>query len=318
MVSVPVPFRGLKQVNLWLLEDSDGFTMVDCGWGDDATRLLLDAAWAKLPCGKPVTRLILTHFHPDHAGNCKFICERWGLIPMMTQTEWMAANLALVSLYSDDFDFRAIFYAQNGLSEDLLELYRTETILYHSGVALTKNYRRVRPGETFAIGRRVWSVLTGQGHSPDQILLYCAADDILIAGDQLLPEITPNISVWPWEPEGDPLEEYLAGLTLIGEAVGPQTLVLPSHRAPFRNASARIAELKAHHTERLQQVLDLVVEKGQCTAADLFAPLFKRKLDGHQINFAMGETLAHLNRLVNAGEIRQQTDANGITQFSQQ
>ena len=315
-ISVPVPFRGLRQVNLWLLEDGDGYTMIDCGWGDDQTRQRIDAAWDALLDGKPVTRLLVTHFHPDHAGNCAYICRRWGLTPVMTQPEWTAANLALRSLYSDDFDLRATFYAQNGLSEALLDRYRAETVLYHDGVELTDAYRRIRAGDMLRIGDRQWRILTGQGHSPDLAMLYSAEDDILIAGDQILPKITTNVSVWPWEPLADPLGEFIETLGRLDAELTAKTFVLPSHRDPFHDAHARIAELKRHHAERMDEVKALLSHDEPRAAGVLLEPLFKRELDGHQVNFAMGEALAHLNRLVFQGDVERNVDGNGIIRFS--
>lgn len=317
-ISVPVPFKSLKAVNLWLLEDCDGFTMIDCGFCDADTQARLEAAWNTLTDGRPIKRLIVTHFHPDHIGNCRFICDRWNLRPQMTQLEWMAANVALKSLYSDDYELRARFWAQNGASEELIELYRNETVLYDTGVELTEGFERLNDGEILKIGDRQWLVTTGQGHSPDLITLYNARDDILIAGDQILPKITTNVSVWPWEPLADPLREFLDSLDQLDRIVTENTVVLPSHREPFRNARQRIAELKHHHEERLNEVVTLLGGHRPRSAGALLEPLFKRELDGHQVNFAMGEALAHLNRLMFEGRVNRHVDDNGIIQFSLQ
>jgi len=315
-ITAPVPFRSLKAVNLWLLEDGDGFTMIDCGWGDEDTHRRLEASWQAALGGKPINRLIVTHFHPDHAGNCRFISERWNVRPLMTQLEWMAANLALRSLYSDDPGLRAKFYRQNGLSEELLKRYHDETVLYDEGVDLPEAFERLHPGDVLTIGGRSWKVLTGQGHSPDLVMLYSAADDILIAGDQILPKITTNVSVWPWEPLADPLREFLEALDRLALTVTDKTFVLPSHREPFHNARARIDELKHHHAERLDQVLELLSGHASRPAADLLEPLFQRPLDGHQVNFAMGEAIAHLNRLMYEGAVSRNVDDDGIIRFS--
>ena len=137
---------------------------------------------------------------------------------------------------------------------------------------------------------------------------------MLIAGDQLLPEITPNISVWPDEPEADLLQRYLRSLDRFGEVLSPDTLVLPAHKRPFYGAHTRIAELKLHHRERLDTIL-AIAAKGPVTAGGLLPHLFQPDLDGFQIGFAMGEALAHLNYLVNAGELRR-FDDEGITRFA--
>lgn len=315
-LTIPVPFRGLRYVNLWLLRDGDGFTMIDCGWSDDATHRLLQRCWDDVLQGLPVTRLIITHFHPDHAGNCRFICDRWGLRPLMTQLEWMAANVAMRSLYSDDFDLKARYFEQNGVSSDLLERYRAENLAYAHGAALTDSYERIRAGDRIRIGERDWQVLLGQGHSPEMALLYCAGDDILIAADQILPKITPNVSVWPWEPLADPLSDFLATLADIEAVVSDKTYVLPSHREPFHNARARIAELRGHHDDRLDDLRRSLSRRGASTAGALLQDLFQVELDGHQVNFAMGEAIAHLNHLCGLGEVDRHVDASGLVTFS--
>ncbi|MCB1471600.1 MAG: MBL fold metallo-hydrolase [Rhodobiaceae bacterium] len=315
-VTVPVPFRSLRAVNLWLLEDGHGYTMIDCGFCDEDTHARLEHAWDAVLGGKRVTRLIVTHFHPDHIGNCRFICDRWALRPQMTQLEWMAANAALKSLYSDDFELRAKFWAQNGASKELVDLYRSETVLYDSGVELTEGFDRISSGQTLSIGGRDWLITTGQGHSPDLATLYNARDDILIAGDQILPKITTNVSVWPWEPLANPLHEFLESLDRLDKIVTHETFVLPSHREPFHDGKARIAELKHHHDERLEEVIALLKGHEARSAGELLAPLFKRELDGHQVNFAMGEALAHLNHLLFQGVVDRHVGDDGIIRFS--
>ena len=173
-LKIPVPFRGLRYVNLWLLRDRDGFTMIDCGWSDDTTHGLLQRHWDAVLGGLPITRLIITHFHPDHAGNCRFICERWGLRPIMPQLEWMAANVAMRSMYSDDFDLKASYFEQNGVSSELLARYRAENMQYAAGAALTDSFERIRAGDRLRIGERDWQILLGLGHSPEMALLYSA------------------------------------------------------------------------------------------------------------------------------------------------
>ncbi|MGI9411087.1 MAG: MBL fold metallo-hydrolase [Hyphomicrobiaceae bacterium] len=315
-LKIPVPFRGLRYVNLWLLRDRDGFTMIDCGWSDDTTHSLLHRHWDAILGDLPITRLIITHFHPDHAGNCRFICERWGLRPIMPQLEWMAANVAMRSMYSDDFDLKANYFEQNGVSPELLVRYRAENMQYAAGAALTESFERIRAGDRLRIGERDWQILLGLGHSPEMALLYNADDDILISADQILPKITPNVSVWPWEPLADPLTEFLSTLADIDLVVSEQTHVLPSHREPFFDARARIAELRQHHTDRLTHLTNILAQRGASTAGSMLEDLFEVELDGHQLNFAMGEAIAHLNYLCSRGEVERHVDGRGLLTFS--
>jgi len=312
-LSTPLPFR-LRAINLYLLEDGDGWTIVDCGYSRDDVRAQWEQIWASTLKGKPVTRLIVTHFHPDHVGNAAWLSERWNLRPQMTQAEWLTANLAEKNLNTDNIEHRHDFYIANGLDEVHQEVFRTGVIRYSNGVQLPPAYDRLFDGDELVIGGRTWKIIVGQGHSPEHASLYSDEIGVLIAGDQLLPEITTNVSVWPGEPDADALGLFLHSLDRFETALRPDTLVLPAHRRPFRNVHTRIAELKHHHRERLDSIL-AVATKGPVTAGGLLTHLFPPGLDGHQIGFAMGEAVAHLNYLVNTGALRRYSDG-GVTRFA--
>ena len=312
-LSTPLPFVGLRQINLWLLRDGDGWTMVDCGYGYDAARDAIEGTWQAALGGKRVTRLIVTHFHPDHAGNSGWISERWGLMPLMTQGEWFAANIALRDRREDTVAPRIAFYREHGLDEARIAMFADGTGLYSSGVKLPPAFVRMRDDDEITIGADRWTVITGEGHSPEHAALYCKARKILISGDQILPTITTNISVWPSEPEADPLGLFLDSGKRFRARIDPATLVLPSHRRPFRNVHGRLTQLAEHHRQRLRQILDATAR--ETTAADLIGVLFQRSLDGHQMGFAMGEAIAHLNHLVMLGKMERVRDASGIVRY---
>jgi glyoxylase-like metal-dependent hydrolase (beta-lactamase superfamily II) len=141
------------------------------------------------------------------------------------------------------------------------------------------------------------------GHSPALVGLYSAERKIYIAGDQILPKITPNISVVHWEPLADPLSVYLKSLDLLKAEIADDVMVLPSHQLPFHGLHRRIDELRAHHHQRLDHLRALLRDKNQLNAAEAMLSLFGQNLDGQQIFFAMGEALAHLNYLYARGEI---------------
>lgn len=312
-LSTPLPFR-LRAINLYLLKDDAGWTIVDCGYGREEVRAQWEQVWRNTLAGAPVTRLIVTHFHPDHAGNSAWLGERWNVRPWMTQAEWLTASLAMHEHSFDDIEHRGQFYVANGLREDQFEVFRTGVVRYCEGVRLPASYHRLCDGDELRIGGRTWRVIVGQGHSPEHASLYCDQIKVLIAGDQLLPEITTNVSVWPSEPDADSLRLFLRSLDRFAAMLPGDTLVLPSHRRPFRGAHARIREIKAHHRERLDRVLAVAAD-GPVTAGGLLSHLFTSALDGHQIGFAMGEALAHLNYLVNIGALCRYVD-RGITRFS--
>jgi glyoxylase-like metal-dependent hydrolase (beta-lactamase superfamily II) len=313
-LSVPVPFVGLRQVNIWLLRDGDGWTMIDSGHGDLPVRDMLRAAWSDVLGGRPITRLIVTHFHPDHAGNTAWVSEQWGgLRPNMAQAEWFAANLAVRNAYTDNIGDRAAFHRLNGLDPERAERFRDGVLLYSEGVQLSRSFRRMADGDVLRINGDEWLAIEGQGHSPEHISLYCAARRILIAGDQILPTITTNISVWQMEPEADPLRLFLNGCARFMDLLDPDTLVLPSHRRPFTNVRQRLRELDLHHAERLSLVLETT--RQDVAAGEILDVMFSRRLDGHQVGFAMGEALAHLNHLVERGMAERLPITDGVQRF---
>lgn len=300
-VSTLVPFVALKQVNLWLLRDGPGWTMIDCGYGKPDVREQLTQAWSHVLGGRPITRLIVTHFHPDHAGNAAFIAERWGVRPLMSQGEWFTANLARADKETDAMAARELFYRRHGLSEAQAAKFLGEVLPYKDGVELPHSYKRLRDGDTISINNDGWQVIVGGGHSPEHVSLYCSARRILIAGDQILPSITTNVSTWPGEPEFDAVGAFLASCKRFLDILDPETLILPSHRRPFFRVRNRLHELAVHHADRLNLILQAAGQ--ETSAGGLIDVLFRSGLDGHQTGFAMGEIIAHLNHLVVLGHM---------------
>jgi glyoxylase-like metal-dependent hydrolase (beta-lactamase superfamily II) len=159
----------------------------------------------------------------------------------------------------------------------------------------------MQDGERVRIGKRDWHVITGFGHSPEHVSLACEALNVMISGDMVLPRISTNVSVFAIEPESNPVQQYLDSLTKLKNL--PDTmLILPSHGKPFRGLHTRIAQLRDHHAARLKEVLEACITPQ--SAADIVPIMFKRQLDSHQLTFAMGEALAHLNKLYADGLLR--------------
>jgi glyoxylase-like metal-dependent hydrolase (beta-lactamase superfamily II) len=276
--------------------------MVDCSYGAAMQRKLIEAVWGKLLGGKPVKQLVVTHFHPDHAGGSGWIAEKWGLRPRMSHGEWLTANLAVLNHNTDHVQSRGTFYRRHGLDEARVQRFLQGVVLYSDGVKLPKSHKRLRGGDFVPIGQDKWRVIIGEGHSPEHVSLYCGGRKILIAGDQILPIITTNVSTWQIEPEFDAVGAFLRTCKSFLDTLHPDTLILPSHRKPFRNVQHRMRELARHHAARCNLILDHAGE--EISAGALLDPLFTPGLDGHQIGFAMGEVIAHLNHLVVLGHMR--------------
>ncbi|HLY45188.1 MAG TPA: MBL fold metallo-hydrolase [Stellaceae bacterium] len=298
---MPLPFA-LDHINLWLLDDGARWTVVDCGYATSQTQALWQQIFAEQLDGRPIGRVLVTHYHPDHIGLADWLAQHWEAPLWITEKEWLHARM-MTGDGADDYASSARRFAQRaGLSSDDSEIFAVRHAGYRRGVpSVPPAYRRIADGMAIEIGGREWRVIVGEGHAPELACLYCAQTGVLIASDQILPRISPNISVPPHEPDGDPLARYLRSLDKFRGAVPADTLVLPSHNLPFRGVHLRIDELAAHHRERCGEIIAACATPH--SAVELMPLLFKRRLDSHQSAFALGESLAHLHYLVGQGEI---------------
>lgn len=310
---MPLPFQ-LDHVNLWLLRDGDGWTIVDAGFPDDAVR----ATWRQVIAGLdgPVRRLIVTHFHPDHLGLATWLLKETGATLSMTSGEFLTAHAVWHEVGGHGTRFMIEQFRRHGLDKVRLAKFARRGSGYRQAVpTLPEHYHRLRAGDVVGIGGRGWRVLIGYGHAPEHLALYCAELGVLISGDMLLPKISTNISVFAATPDADALRWYLDSLDdLVREVPDDETLVLPSHGLPFHGMAARVQALRAHHDERLRVLEDSCQDVPQ-SAAGVLEVLFQRALDTHQTMFAMGEAIAHLNYLEQAGRLSRKDDADGVIRF---
>ena len=313
-VRMPLPFA-LNHINLWLLADGDGWTAIDTGYNSEETRTFWEAVFGRVLDGKPVRRVMVSHFHPDHASLAGWFAERWNAPIWMTYSEWMQAQLNHYGGPTADIDARMDFYAENGMEQEGIDGYRaTRPDFSKIILPLPVAFCRMMDGDVITIGGDQWQVITGAGHSPEHAALWCAKRNILISGDQVLPRISTNVSLQCNEPDGDPLRLYLESLEKF-RPVAKDALVLPSHDRPFYGLHDRIDALGHHHEERLEAAYDACTEAQ--TARELIPHLFSRKLDRHQLGFAIGEALAHANYLVSEGRLTKRRDQDGIIRYRQ-
>jgi glyoxylase-like metal-dependent hydrolase (beta-lactamase superfamily II) len=330
---MPLPFA-LNHINLWLLEDEldgvRGWTAIDCGIASDPTRQAWERLFDDAFGGRPLVRLIATHFHPDHLGlshwlTCGGDRARWTAPLWMTAAEYMIgrflATTAAAALRSDPQPHR-MFYEVHGVDGE--EAARRTSARGEQGYArmvpaVPASVHRVFDGDEIHIGagagarRRRFRVITGFGHAPEHASLMCDDDRILIAGDMVLPSISTNVSVYDVEPEANPLGRYLDSIDRLG-ALPADTLVLPSHGLPFFGLRQRVSQLHAHHRVRLEAALEACATPR--TAHELMPVLFRRPLDQHQVGFAFGETLSHLHHLWYQGLLTRERGADRVYRFS--
>jgi glyoxylase-like metal-dependent hydrolase (beta-lactamase superfamily II) len=303
----PLPFL-LDHVNVYLIEDSDGWAALDTGIGMDVVKLAWDQVFAGKLRGSKLTRVICTHFHPDHMGLVGWLTGRFACPLSTTRTEFLTTKVLETSAFAANPDF----YTEHGMPREFgKEVAENGHGYLRLVTGLPLAYDRLIAGQTFKIGGRLFEIFTGGGHSPEQAMLFCAPENLFFAADQVLPRITPNIGVQAMEPQANPLLEYLTSLGEIRREIPPDALVLPGHHMPFSGLHTRIGELMAHHEKRCALIADACAETPR-TAAELVPVLFHRQMDPHQTGFAFGETLAHINFMRGRGELEQARGEDGI------
>lgn len=304
---MPIPFQ-LNHINLWLLEGPDSWNIVDTGVQSEDTKKHWESIFKKYLKGKPVDGVVVTHMHPDHVGMAGWLCDRWQTEVTMTKTEWLQTQIG-GDLALKHQDCYAVHYKRLGVDakvvENLPKMYS-----FYSGLMspLPGIFRRIAQGDRIKIGAFDWRVMIGQGHSPEHACLYCEEKNLIIGGDQLLPGITPSISVSVEEIDSNPLKEFLDSLEQFYD-LPADVLVLPSHQLPYRGLHTRIDQLKDHHYSRCDMLLDACKEPK--SAFELVDVLFgHRKLGPMDKLMAMGETIAHVNLLLNEGKVQRYLDEN--------
>lgn len=314
-IRMPLPFQ-LTHINLWAIADHDGWALVDTGiWSTDTA-----TAWRSLFAGalanRPVKRVFVTHMHPDHIGMAgwltrKFQCRLW-----ISRQEYLSCRMLGADTGREAPDAGVQFYRMAGWDENAIEGYRTRFGSFGKLIyALPDSYRRLQDREVIEIGSRQWIIVTGTGHSPEHACLYCPVEKLLISGDQILPRISSNVSVFPTEPEANPLADWLDSLHKLKAVIPDDVMVLPSHNEPFYGLHARIDALLDSQLCALERLRDGL--RTPQRAVDVFNALFSRPITSeHQLlSMATGESIAHLNYLLQRGEISMKIGEDGVAWY---
>jgi glyoxylase-like metal-dependent hydrolase (beta-lactamase superfamily II) len=307
---MPLPMS-LDHINIWLLDNGDGWAQVDTGMGTPET----EQAWLQLIDeslqGKPINRLLVTHMHPDHMGMAGWLVDRFGVPLEMTRDEYLLCRILVADTFQPAPPEAIRFYRGLGFDDAQVANYIAKFGGFGRVVRrLPSCFKRLVEGQRLSIGGREWEVVIGRGHSPEHACLYCAELNVVISGDQILPNISSNISVWPTEPEANALADWLVSCEDLQHRLPEDVLVLPSHGRPFKGAHRRLQSLIRGHEQGLERIMTALDEPRR--VIDLLEALFRRNtMVGEHFFMACGECMAHLNYLLGQGQIERYTDDDG-------
>lgn len=306
---LPLPMA-LDHVNVYALEDADGWTLVDTGVNSAGSRAVWDQLCAGPLGGKPIVRVLLTHHHPDHVGLAGHFKARGAEI-IATRTAWLFARMLTLDVQERHTPEAMAFYTRAGVPPDVLARKADERPFNFADMVapIPPGFRRIVEGDVLSLAGRRWRVRIGQGHAPDHATLWSEDDNLVIGGDQLLPRISANIGVYPTEPEADPLSEWLASTARLRVFAREDHLVLPGHKLPYTGLPRRLKEIIAGHRKTLARLRAHLAQPRR--AAECFAPLFERKIGEAEFGLALVETVAHLNALLRRGEVSRSLGPDG-------
>jgi glyoxylase-like metal-dependent hydrolase (beta-lactamase superfamily II) len=310
-----MPLGGpLGFINVWALADGEGWAIVDTGLQTHETAQAWRKAFAGALGGKPITRVICTHLHPDHVGLAGWMTRKFGVRLWMTRLEYFQCRMLVADTGREAPQDGVVFYHEAGWDEDAIDNYKAKFGGFGKAVyQLPDSYRRMSDGDTFRIGEHEWRVVTGNGHSPEHACLWSPELNLLISGDQVLPRISSNVSVFPTEPDADPLSDWLTSLAKLKAAIPDEVLVLPAHNDPFHGLHARLDHLTAGHERSLARLEKVLAERKR--AVDVFGALFARQIGPELAGMATGESLAHINCLIRRGRAVREVDSDGVAWY---
>lgn len=308
---LPLPMK-LDHVNVYALDDGDSWTIIDTGFDTKKTREMWHELMEGPLAGKPIGRVVVTHHHPDHIGLAGWFQSEFGAELVTTRTAWLTARMLTLDVQEVPVAESLSFYRKSGMAPEIYEKRANEKPFNFSDIvaALPLGFTRIKQGDQITMGGRLWDVHIGNGHAPEHATFWCRDDNLVIAGDQILPSISPNVGVYATEPMADPIGEWLEACERLSGLAREDHLVLGGHKLPFTGLPKRMEQLITNHHGALARLMAYIDEPK--SASECFPPLFKRKIGEGEYGLALVEAVAHLSHLYQTGlATRQLRDADG-------
>jgi glyoxylase-like metal-dependent hydrolase (beta-lactamase superfamily II) len=299
---LPLPMA-LNHVNVYALDDGDGWAIIDTGMDTVRARTLWEAILAGPLRGRPVTRIIVTHHHPDHVGLAAWLM-RHGARLEMPRTGWLMARMLTLDVQPSYAEGALAFYKKAGVDQATLDRRGKERPFNFADCValLPPGYHRLREGDVVRIGGRDWDIRMGHGHAPEHATFWSRDDDLVIGGDQLLPSISANLGVYANEPDADPVADWLESCARLMPFADENHLVLPGHKMPYAGLPGRLSQMIEGHHAALDRLS--VALKQPLKATETFSALYQRNISEAEFGLALAEALGHLNHLEQSGLAR--------------
>lgn len=311
---MPLPMA-LDHVNIYLLDDGDGWTVIDTGVASKKSREIWESVFAGPLKGKPVHRVVMTHHHPDHIGLNAWFMDRFDAEHLATRVAWLTGRVLALDVQEKYSDSQICFYQRAGMRADLLDARRSDRPFNFADIVMPypQGFTRLQQDDVITMGGRRWQVHIGHGHAPEHATFWSMDDHLVLSGDQILQRISPNIGVYPTEPDADPLGEWIETCQRLAPLATEDHLVLGGHKLPFTGLPKRMQQLEDNHHSALSRLRRALAQPH--AAGEVFKPIFKREISGGEYSLALVEALAHCNHLWKLCEASRYLDDDGIYKF---
>ncbi len=307
---LPLPMK-LDHVNVFVLDDGGSWTIVDTGLDSTLTRDVWMTLLEGPLKGKAVTRVVVTHHHPDHIGLAGWFQKEYDVEFVTTRTAWLFARMLTLDEQDTMLDETAAFYVRGGMSAEILEERKCERPFNFADVVapMPLGFTRIKQGDVFRMGGRDWDVHIGHGHAPEHATFWSRNDNLVLTGDQVLASISPNIGVYATEPMADPVDDWMKTCRQLMTLAKDDHMILAGHKLPFVGLSLRMRQLLDNHSEALLRLREFLTAPK--TAAECFFPLFKRTIGKDEYGLALVEAIAHMNHLFLSGHVTRSRRTDG-------